>query len=203
MRGVLVRVGVDLAFRNWNAPVAPITNEFVRSACLPRWRPGDAPLPRLQPSDLRSGDNGERGGKGTRRSPPATRWSSSLGFDRAGHASPADLRDHRVYRVLRGVRSPTSTGRGGRTRSHPTAQTAIHRCGRPCPPGVSGRLFSCIPMASGGAAPTGSKRICWRCGWRWFHSPQRGPARVAAPGPVHCLARAAATHIAANKPGAA
>jgi len=39
MRGVLIRVGVDQAFGNWNAPVDPVTNEFVYVAI-----PDDVPF---------------------------------------------------------------------------------------------------------------------------------------------------------------
>lgn len=39
MRGVLIRVGVDQAFGHWNAPVDPVTNEFVYVAI-----PDDVPF---------------------------------------------------------------------------------------------------------------------------------------------------------------
>jgi len=29
MKGILVRVGIDQSYGNWNAPMNPITNEFV------------------------------------------------------------------------------------------------------------------------------------------------------------------------------
>jgi len=32
MKGILVRVGIDQSYGNWNAPMNPITNEFV---CVP------------------------------------------------------------------------------------------------------------------------------------------------------------------------